>query len=101
MGLRGQRPPLATVAVTRGEVTLALVTDALTDPYTPGVIDAREAPAIIASIEDWMATCRANKAAANLGRALECGVGTMRQDYLNGLIADYVETIDELPESAA
>lgn len=101
MGARGQRSPLTTVAVTRGEVTLALVTDALTDPHTPGVIDAKEAPGIVAALQDWMATCQASRAAANLGRAIECGGGTMSQVYLTGLYADYVEAIDELPWDAA
>lgn len=94
----GQRAPLATVAVSRGEFALLVFHDALTDPVSPGVIDASEAPCVRDALEDWMSSTRATKTATAVSHAFLCGVGAEDDRYLLRLLGEYREAIDELPE---
>lgn len=94
----GQRKPLATVAVTRGEFALLVFHDALTDRRSPGVIDEHEAPAVRDALADWHAATKASHRAESLSHAIKCGVGAQDGRYLVRLVEAYRETIDELPE---
>lgn len=97
----GMKPRLATVAKQRGSLALLVFHDALTDPVSPGVIDAREAPFVLDHLTDWQQASELTDAADGFGEAIGRGVGSEDDRRLLALFADYRAKLDEVPLDAA
>ena len=81
-------------AADTAEMAMALVMDALSDPVSPGVIDATELPTVMPALLDWRGMTHRAHGAASLARAIECGVGDTDPRYLFRLVDGYLVKID-------
>lgn len=96
---RGMKPRLTTVARAHGKHCVHVVRAALTDPISPGVIDEREAPAVLKIVEHWYAHDVAADEAGGLSQAIERGVET--DSYIENKLLDFRAALDGLPLSIA